>query len=117
MSRIDPVWATVAELSRAFGERTLSPVDAVSALLERIRRRDSKLHAYIAVYEAEARMAAEAHTNQLCWEAHPKPAGEPEPWLPADCGVYRPADAAADLDAATWAADHPGSNARAGWAP
>ena len=29
MTRIDPVWATVAELSRAFGARTLSPVDAV----------------------------------------------------------------------------------------
>ncbi len=60
MSRIDPVWATVAELSRAFGERTLSPVDAVEALLERIRKRDAALHAYIAVYEADARLAAEA---------------------------------------------------------
>ncbi|HSF06270.1 MAG TPA: amidase [Methylomirabilota bacterium] len=59
MSRIDPVWATVTELSRAFGERTLSPVDAVEALLERIRKRDPALHAYIAVYEAEARLAAE----------------------------------------------------------
>ena len=60
MSRIDPVWATVAELSRAFGERTLSPLDAVEALLERIRKRDAALHAYIAVYEADARLAAEA---------------------------------------------------------
>jgi aspartyl-tRNA(Asn)/glutamyl-tRNA(Gln) amidotransferase subunit A len=60
MSRIDPVWATVAELSRAFGERTLSPVDAVDALLERIRKRDGALHAYIAVHEADARLAAEA---------------------------------------------------------
>src|SRR5262245_57712190 len=38
MTQIDPVWATVAELSRAFGARALSPVDAVEALLERIRR-------------------------------------------------------------------------------
>lgn len=60
MSRIDPVWATVAELSRAFGERTLSPVDAVEALLDRIRKRDPALHAYIAVYDADARLAAEA---------------------------------------------------------
>jgi aspartyl-tRNA(Asn)/glutamyl-tRNA(Gln) amidotransferase subunit A len=60
MSPIDPVWATVAELSRAYGERTLSPVDVVDALLERIRRRDPKLHAYVTVYEAEARLAAEA---------------------------------------------------------
>jgi aspartyl-tRNA(Asn)/glutamyl-tRNA(Gln) amidotransferase subunit A len=60
MPRIDPVWATVAELSRAFGERTLSPVDAVEALLERIRKRDPVLHAFIVVYEADARLAAEA---------------------------------------------------------
>jgi aspartyl-tRNA(Asn)/glutamyl-tRNA(Gln) amidotransferase subunit A len=60
MSRIDPVWATVAELSRAFGERTLSPVDVVEALLARIRARDGALHAYIAVHEADARLAAEA---------------------------------------------------------
>lgn len=60
MSAIDPVWATVAELSSAFGARTLSPVDAVEALLERIRRRDPALHAFIAVYEADARLAAEA---------------------------------------------------------
>ncbi|MBI2159663.1 MAG: amidase [Candidatus Rokubacteria bacterium] len=60
MSQIDPVWATVAELSRAFGERALSPVAAVDALLERIRKRDPALHAYIAVYETGARLAAEA---------------------------------------------------------
>jgi aspartyl-tRNA(Asn)/glutamyl-tRNA(Gln) amidotransferase subunit A len=60
MTRIDPVWATVTELSRAFGARTLSPVDAVEALLERIRRRGRELHAYIAVYEGDARLAAEA---------------------------------------------------------
>jgi aspartyl-tRNA(Asn)/glutamyl-tRNA(Gln) amidotransferase subunit A len=56
----DPVWAGVAELSRAFETRALSPVDAMDALLARIRRRDPALHAYIAVYEAEARLAAEA---------------------------------------------------------
>ncbi|MGH7393391.1 MAG: amidase, partial [Candidatus Rokuibacteriota bacterium] len=60
MSRIDPVWATAAELSRAFGERTLSPVEAMEALLERIRKRDPALHAFIAVYDADARLAAEA---------------------------------------------------------
>jgi aspartyl-tRNA(Asn)/glutamyl-tRNA(Gln) amidotransferase subunit A len=59
MSRIDPAWATVAELSRAFEERTLTPVDAVEALLERIRKREA-LHAFIAVYEHDARLAAEA---------------------------------------------------------
>jgi aspartyl-tRNA(Asn)/glutamyl-tRNA(Gln) amidotransferase subunit A len=60
MSRIDPVWATVAELSRAYGQGTLSPVDVVDTLLERIRKRDPALHAFIAVYESDARLAAEA---------------------------------------------------------
>ncbi len=43
MSPIDPAWAGVAELSRVFGARTLSPVDAVDALLERIRRHNPTL--------------------------------------------------------------------------
>jgi aspartyl-tRNA(Asn)/glutamyl-tRNA(Gln) amidotransferase subunit A len=60
MATLDPVWATVAELSRAFETRALSPVDVVDALMARIRRRNPGLHAYIAVYEAEARLAAEA---------------------------------------------------------
>jgi aspartyl-tRNA(Asn)/glutamyl-tRNA(Gln) amidotransferase subunit A len=60
MSRIDPVWATVAELSRAYAEGALSPVDVVDTLLERIRKRDPALHAFIAVYESDARLAAEA---------------------------------------------------------
>ena len=59
MTRIDPVWATAADLSRAYAARTLSPVDAVEALLDRIRRRNPELRAYIAVHEAEARLAAE----------------------------------------------------------
>jgi aspartyl-tRNA(Asn)/glutamyl-tRNA(Gln) amidotransferase subunit A len=60
MTTIDPVWASVAELSRAYQARTLSPVDAVDALMKRISRRNPSLQAYIAVYEADARMAAEA---------------------------------------------------------
>jgi aspartyl-tRNA(Asn)/glutamyl-tRNA(Gln) amidotransferase subunit A len=59
MTSIDPAWAGVAELSRAFGARTLSPVDVVDTLLERIRRHDGRLHAFIAVYADEARLAAE----------------------------------------------------------
>src|SRR5881296_2216991 len=59
MSTVDPVWAGVAELSRAFEARALSPVDVVDALLVRIKQRDA-LHAYIALYESEARLAAEA---------------------------------------------------------
>ncbi|MBM3218788.1 MAG: amidase [Candidatus Rokubacteria bacterium] len=60
MTSIDPVWATVAELSRAFETRSLSPVDVVDALLARIRKRDPELRAYIALYDADARLAAEA---------------------------------------------------------
>jgi aspartyl-tRNA(Asn)/glutamyl-tRNA(Gln) amidotransferase subunit A len=59
MTRIDPVWAGVTELSQAFAARTLSPVDAVDALLERIERRDGLLHSFIAVYADDARLAAE----------------------------------------------------------
>ena len=59
MSIVDPVWAGVAELSHAFATRALSPVDVVDALLARIKTR-AALHAYIAVYESEARLAAEA---------------------------------------------------------
>ncbi|MGH7414769.1 MAG: amidase family protein, partial [Candidatus Rokuibacteriota bacterium] len=59
MTTIDPVWAGVAELSRAFAARTLSPVEAVDALLDRIGRLDGRLHAFIAVYADEARLAAE----------------------------------------------------------
>ncbi len=60
MNTPDPVWAGVAELSRAFATRALSPVDVVDALLARIARRNPALHAYIAVYESGARLAAEA---------------------------------------------------------
>src|SRR5438477_1882044 len=60
MKTVDPVWAGVAELSHAYETRALSPVDVVDALLARIRRRDPALHAYIAIYESEARLAAEA---------------------------------------------------------
>jgi aspartyl-tRNA(Asn)/glutamyl-tRNA(Gln) amidotransferase subunit A len=60
MATLDPIWATVAELSHAFGERTLSPVEVVEALLARIARRNPALHAFIAVYDHDARLAAEA---------------------------------------------------------
>jgi aspartyl-tRNA(Asn)/glutamyl-tRNA(Gln) amidotransferase subunit A len=57
---IDPIWSGVAELSKAYATRALSPVDVVEALLTRISKRDPVLHAYIAVYADEARLAAEA---------------------------------------------------------
>ena len=46
-------------LSSEIGARRLSPVDLVDALLERIRTRDHKLHAFVEVYAENARLAAE----------------------------------------------------------
>src|SRR5262249_27465193 len=60
MADLDPVYATAAELSRAFADRSLSPVDVVDALLARIRKRDPLLHSYVDVYADEARLGAEA---------------------------------------------------------
>ena len=40
--------------------RSISPVDIVASCLDRIAKLDPKLHAFVEVYEAEARLAAEA---------------------------------------------------------
>jgi aspartyl-tRNA(Asn)/glutamyl-tRNA(Gln) amidotransferase subunit A len=57
---MNPAFATVSELSAAFTKRTLSPVDAVDALLSRIEGMNPGLHAFIDVYASDARLAAEA---------------------------------------------------------
>src|SRR5205814_7275275 len=44
----------------AFARRALSPVDVVDVLLGRIEKLDPTLHAFIDVYAADARLAAEA---------------------------------------------------------
>ncbi|SEH75657.1 aspartyl-tRNA(Asn)/glutamyl-tRNA(Gln) amidotransferase subunit A [Methylobacterium sp. 275MFSha3.1] len=59
MPDIDPVHASAAELGRAIQARTLSPVDAVDALLGRIDRLEPKLQAFTEVFAADARLAAE----------------------------------------------------------
>lgn len=46
MSDIDPVHASAAELARSLQARTLSPVDAVEALLGRIERLEPRLQAF-----------------------------------------------------------------------
>jgi aspartyl-tRNA(Asn)/glutamyl-tRNA(Gln) amidotransferase subunit A len=56
----DPSESTVHELSAAIQARRLSPVDLLESLLSRIHRLDPKLHAFIALYEADARLAVEA---------------------------------------------------------
>ncbi|MFM0204165.1 amidase [Paraburkholderia fungorum] len=47
-------------LSREIAARRLSPVDLMDALLARIATHNPKLHAFVEVYEPEARLAAEA---------------------------------------------------------
>jgi aspartyl-tRNA(Asn)/glutamyl-tRNA(Gln) amidotransferase subunit A len=47
-------------LSRDIAARRLSPVDLMEALLARIALHDPKLHAFVAVYAAQARRAARA---------------------------------------------------------
>ena len=63
-----------------------------------------------------APLIAEAEANRVCWAAHPKPAEEPEPWYPPECGIYLPRDEISDVAAATYAAAHPDSASDAGWA-
>ena len=56
----DPALLPAHVLSTEIGARRLSPVDLVEALLERIRARDPKPHAFVEVYFEDARLAAEA---------------------------------------------------------
>ena len=51
---------TVQALSEGLSARRLSPVDVVDAHLARIAALDPKLHAFVQVHHAEARLAAEA---------------------------------------------------------
>jgi aspartyl-tRNA(Asn)/glutamyl-tRNA(Gln) amidotransferase subunit A len=48
------------QLAQRLAARRVSPVDILEACLARIAALDAKLHAFVAVYEAEARLAAEA---------------------------------------------------------
>src|SRR5882672_544111 len=56
----DPCLSPAHVLARDIAARRLSPVDLVEALLARIAAYDPKLHAFIDVYAADARLAAEA---------------------------------------------------------
>ncbi len=56
----DPAFLPAHVLSAEIGAGRLSPVDLVEALLARIRAQDQKLHAFVEVYDDEARLAAEA---------------------------------------------------------
>src|SRR5438309_10867649 len=56
----DPASLPAHRLAQAIAARRLSPVDVVQAFLDRIAAQDAKLHAFVAVYVDEARLAAEA---------------------------------------------------------
>ncbi len=55
----DPAFMPLTTLSRAMGVGDLSSTDLVNRLLARIEAHDPKLHAFVAVYGDEARLAAE----------------------------------------------------------
>jgi aspartyl-tRNA(Asn)/glutamyl-tRNA(Gln) amidotransferase subunit A len=56
----DLAHATVHALAAKLKARRVSPVEIVGACLDRIAKLDPKLHAFVEVYEPEARLAAEA---------------------------------------------------------
>jgi len=61
----DPCFLSGQELSEAIATRRLSPVDVVEAHLARIEKVDARLHAYIDVYEKEARAAASQADREI----------------------------------------------------
>ncbi len=54
----DPAELTAAELSRQISSGELSSAEAVDAFVSRIASLDGKLHAFVDVYEDEARKVA-----------------------------------------------------------
>lgn len=60
MSRSDLTQLTAHQLAADIAARRVSPVEVVDAYLERIAAKDGKLHAFVDVYAADARLAAEA---------------------------------------------------------
>jgi aspartyl-tRNA(Asn)/glutamyl-tRNA(Gln) amidotransferase subunit A len=56
----NPEYFTVHQLSAALRSRRLSSSELVNTLLDRIATHDQKLHAFVALYPDEARLAAES---------------------------------------------------------
>ncbi|MFL5197984.1 MAG: amidase family protein [Microvirga sp.] len=65
MPHRDPTSFMVHELAAAIQAKRLSPIDVVEAFLARIEAREPKLQAFVAVYAADARLAAEAADNAI----------------------------------------------------
>ena len=61
----DPALMGATELSRAIVTRKVSPVDVVDALLARIDRFEPKLQAFVDIYRADARLAAEGADKSI----------------------------------------------------
>src|SRR5215469_12189787 len=57
---------SVSELSAAIAARRVSPVDVVDAHLSRIANLEPRLNAFVEVYAADARAAAEAADKAIC---------------------------------------------------
>lgn len=55
----DPALLSATDLAGAIATKKLSPVEALEALLARIARLDPRLRAFVEVYAADARLAAE----------------------------------------------------------
>ena len=64
-------WLTASEAARAFAARTLSPVELMTALLDRIGRLDPRVNAFIRL-DAEAAMTM-ARNAEAEIEARPRP--------------------------------------------
>ena len=60
MQSPNPQYLTVQQLSAEIQSGRLSPVELMNSLLDSIAKHDGKLHAFVALYRDEARLAAEA---------------------------------------------------------
>ena len=62
---MDVAFLTIAELSRAYRSREVSPVEVTKALLARIATHDGRLHSFVRVTEEVALAEAEAAEREL----------------------------------------------------
>jgi aspartyl-tRNA(Asn)/glutamyl-tRNA(Gln) amidotransferase subunit A len=68
--RGDPAAMSAMDLLEAYAKKSLSPVEATQAVLERIERRDPELNAYCQVWAEEALEAARASESRW-WRGEP----------------------------------------------
>src|SRR6201981_1079959 len=62
---MDPAFLTIAELSRLYDQRELSPVEVTRNLFDRIAAHDSKLHSFIRVTPEVALAEAQAAEREM----------------------------------------------------